>query len=155
MAKKRILEKKGKVKKDISASYNAFKEFEGKVYTGAKVGRGQKWYYKEGEWKEKKVTPDKWEFNYDVPKKRAGKAPEGSGAPVGTEYHWYILAHQIVSKLDANTYSTSMTGLKYKIAHKRADKDKWNITNPTQQKKLIKILKELADQMEEAFKAEK
>jgi hypothetical protein len=27
----------------------------------------------------------------------------GSGAPIGTEYHWYILAHQNVRKLDANT----------------------------------------------------
>jgi hypothetical protein len=23
---------------------------------------------------------------------------------VGTEYHWYIVAHQIVKKVDANTY---------------------------------------------------
>ncbi|MGI0043541.1 MAG: hypothetical protein ACRD47_07500 [Nitrososphaeraceae archaeon] len=25
-------------------------------------------------------------------KRRAGNAPEGSGVPVGTEYHWYIVA---------------------------------------------------------------
>jgi hypothetical protein len=29
-------------------------------------------------------------------------APEGSGVPVGTEYHWYVLAHQNVRKLNAN-----------------------------------------------------
>lgn len=23
---------------------------------------------------------------------------------MGTEYHWYIVAHQIVKKVDANTY---------------------------------------------------
>ena len=46
----------------------------------------------EGVWKERKVEPDKWEFTYAVGKRRAGRAPEGSGVPVGTEYHWYILA---------------------------------------------------------------
>ncbi len=139
---------KGKKKKDLSVSYNAFKEFEGKIYQGARVGRGQKWYYKEGEWKEKKVAPDRWEFTYEVPKKRAGRAPEGSGAPVGTEYHWYILAHQNVKKLDANKYSTSMAGLKYKLAHKRVSNDKWNLTEKTQRKHLIKIFKDLTEKLE-------
>src|SRR5687767_6220289 len=87
-------------------SYDRFKEFEGKRYTGMAVGRRHKWRYDPGEWTEKKVTPDKWEFEYAVKKRRAGKAPEGSGAPVGTAYHWYILAHQTVTKRDANTYDT-------------------------------------------------
>jgi hypothetical protein len=138
----------GETKKNLSESYNKFKEFEGQIYTGAKVGRGQRWYYKTGEWKEKKVAPDRWEFTYEVPKRRAGKAPAGSGAPVGTEYHWYILAHQMVRKLDANNYSTSMSGLKYKLSHKRADKDKWNSSDRAQRKRLIKILKDLADRLE-------
>jgi len=38
----------------------------------------------------------------------------------------YIIAHQIVSKLNVNDYSTSMTGLKSKLAHKRADKETWS-----------------------------
>jgi hypothetical protein len=87
---------------DIAKTYNQYKTFEGKQYTGMKIGRSHKWYYDKGEWKEKKVTPDDWEFTYAVTKRRAGRAPEGSGAPVGTEYHWYILAHQIVLKLPAN-----------------------------------------------------
>jgi len=74
----------------------------------------------------KKVTPDKWQFSYNVTKRRAGNAPEGSGVPVGTEYHWYILANQNVKKLDANNYTTSMIGLKYKLAHKCADKNNWS-----------------------------
>jgi hypothetical protein len=37
---------------------------------------------------------DKWEFTYATNKRRAWQAPEGSGIPVGIEYHWYILAHQ-------------------------------------------------------------
>src|SRR4051812_46829129 len=89
-------------------SYDQFKEFNGKRYTGMKVGRRHKWRYDAGEWTEKKVTPDKWEFQYSVAKRRAGKAPEGSGAPLGTAYRWYILAHQVVTKQDANTYMTEM-----------------------------------------------
>jgi hypothetical protein len=102
---------------------------------------------KEREGKEDKITPDKWEFTYAVNKTRAGQAPEGSGVPVGTEYHWYILAHQNVRKLDANSYTTSMTGLKYKLAHRRAEKEKWNATDNTQRKRLIQILQELVDQL--------
>ena len=135
-------------KKDLSKTYNEFKEFEGQQYTGMKVGRSHKWNYDPGVWKETKITPDLWEISYAVVKRRAGKAPEGSGVPVGTEYHWYILAHQNVRKLDANSYSTSLTGLKYKLAHKRADKDKWSATAKTQRKRLIKVLQDLIKQLE-------
>jgi hypothetical protein len=134
-------------KNDISKTYNELKEFEGKQYTGMKVGGSHKWYYNKGEWKEKKITPDKWEFTYDVIKRRAWNAPEGSGVPVGTEYQWYILAHQNVRKLDANNYTTSMTGLKYKLAHKRAEKDNWCTTDYAQRERLIQILQELIAQL--------
>jgi len=133
-----IQRKKNGIEKDISKTYNEYKDFEGKQYTGMKVGGSHKWYYDKGEWKEKKITPDKWEFTYAVNKRRAGHAPEGSGVPVGTEYHWYILAYQNVRKLDANKYTTSMTGLKYKLAHKRAEKEKWNATDNAQRKRLMK-----------------
>jgi len=132
--------KKGK--RNIAATYNAFKQHNGQLYTGAKVGRGQKWRYDQGEWKERKITPDKWEFTYEVTKRRAGHAPEGSGAPVGTEYHWYILAHQVVKKLNANDYSTSMTGRKYKVAHKRASKETWSAAEKAQNKRVIMFLEE-------------
>jgi hypothetical protein len=138
-------QKKNGVKKDISKSYNQFKEFQGKNYTGMKVGRTHKWYYDKGEWKEKKVTPDKWQFSYNVTKRRAGNAPEGSGVPVGTEYNWYILANQNVKKLDANNYTTSMIGLKYKLAHKRADKNNWSSSDNAQRKRLIEILESLIE----------
>ena len=142
-----IEREKNETKKGISETYNELKEFEGQQYTGMKVGRSHKWYYDKGEWKEKKITPDKWEFTYDVTKRRAGNAPEGSGVPVGTEYHWYILAHQNVRKLDANNYTTSMSGLKYKLAHKRAEKDKWSTTDNAQRERLIQILQELIAQL--------
>jgi hypothetical protein len=136
--------------KDLSKTYNQFKEFEGQVYTGMKIGRGHKWYYDKGEWKETKVSPDLWTISYAVTKRRAGKAPEGSGVPVGTEYHWYILAHQHVRKLNANDYTTALTGLKYKLAHRRAEKDKWNISDKAQRKRLIKLLKDMIVQLEKA-----
>jgi hypothetical protein len=134
-------------KGNISKGYNEYKEFEGRKYTGMRVGGTHQWYYDKGEWKEKKVAPDKWEFAYSVKKTRAWQAPEGSGVPVGTEYHWYILAHQNVRKLDANSYATSMTGLKYKLAHKRFGREKWSSTDNAQRKRLIQILQELIDQL--------
>jgi hypothetical protein len=81
-------------KKSYEESYNQFKDYHGTKYTGMKIGRTHTWNYEQGEWKEKKLTPDLWEINYNVKKHRKGNAPEGSGVPVGTEYHWYILAHQ-------------------------------------------------------------
>ena len=132
-------------KKDIAATYNQYKFFEGQQYTGMKIGRSHKWYYDKGVWKDRKITPDLWEIEYEVVKRRAGKAPEGSGVPVGSEYHWYIVAHQHVKKLDANSYSTTMTGLKYKLAHKRAGSDKWSASESAKRKRLIKFLQEVID----------
>ena len=97
--------------------------------------------------KEKKITPDKWKFTYAANKRRAWQAPEGSGVPVGTDYHWYLLAHQNVRKLDANSYTTSMEGLKYKLAHKRAEKGKWSSTEYAQKERLIQILEGHIDQL--------
>jgi hypothetical protein len=139
--KKQILEE------DAAKTYNEFKVFEGKKYTGMRVGGRHKWYYEKGEWNEKKLTPDRWEFSYAVPKRRAGHAPPGSGVPIGTEYHWYILAHQNVRKLDENTYSTAMTGLKYKLAHKRAGRDAWSTSEMAQRRHLVKILQEMIDDL--------
>ena len=129
-------------------SYDRFKEYEGQKYTGMKIGRSHKWRYDPGEWKETKVTPDLWQISCAVNKRRAGRAPQGSGVPVGTEYHWYILAHQNVRKLTANDYTTSMVGLKFKIAHKRASGDKWSATPRTQRKRMIKFLRDVIRDLE-------
>ena len=142
------------LERDNAETYNRFKEFEGRRYTGMKIGRGHKWHYDQGVWNEKKITPDEWEVNYSVTKRRAGKAPEGSGVPVGTQYHWYIIAHQIVSKLNANDYSTSMTGLKFKLAHKRADKETWSASTRAQRKKAVQILRQVADGLEQQMAEE-
>jgi hypothetical protein len=131
-------------KKDVAASYNKLKTFGGKRYTGMKVGGRHKWQYEAGEWREQKVTPDEWSFTYAVKKRRAGHAPEGSGAPVGTGYNWYIVATQVVKKLDANTYSTEMVGAKHKVAHMRASQDSWNVGEKTMKKRMAQILEETA-----------
>jgi len=137
-----------KSRKNIAESYNRRKEYRGQQYTGMAIGRTHHWYYDKSDWKEKKVTPDKWEFTYSTTKRRAGHAPEGSGAPVGTGYHWFILAHQYVEKLDANDYSTQMAGLKFKLAHKRAAGQKWSASDETRRKELIQILKDLIADLE-------
>src|SRR3954468_7939645 len=118
--------KAGAAKKNVAESYNRFKKYKGQFYTGMAIGRSHKWNYDKGVWRETKITPERWELTYDVIKRRAGHAPEGSGVPVGTAYHWFILSHQYVEKIDANDYTTSMVGMKFKLAHKRADKEKWN-----------------------------
>jgi hypothetical protein len=135
-------------KSDLAVSYNEFKEHEGQRYTGMKIGRSHKWHYDQGEWKEKKITPDLWQIGYAVTKRRAGRAPEGSGVPVGTEYHWYILAHQNTAKQTANDYTTTLAGLKFKIAHKRAGSEKWSATPRTQRKRMIMFLRSVIADLE-------
>jgi hypothetical protein len=134
-------------RKKKARSYDAVKEFRGARYTGMAVGRSHKWDYDPGEWKESKVTPDLWEFSFAVTKRRAYKAPEGSGVPVGSGYHWLILAHQNVFKLNANEYSTAMSGLKFKVAHKRANKGAWSAAAKAQRKRMITFLEEHLKQL--------
>lgn len=148
MRTKRAAKTPVKLPGDVAATYDAFKEFEGRRYTGMKIGRSHKWYYDQGEWKETKLTPDEWRIEYAVKKRRAGKAPEGSGVPVGTSYHWYILAHQNVTKLNANDYSTSMTGMKVKLAHRRSESDTWSASPAAQRRHLIKVLQQVIHDLE-------
>jgi hypothetical protein len=135
-------------KSDPAIAYDDFKQYEGQRYTGMKIGRSHKWYYDRGEWKEKKITPDLWQISYAVTKRRAGRAPEGSGVPVGTEYHWYVLAHQNTTKRSANDYTTSMAGLKLKVAHKRAGSEKWSATPATQRKRIVMFLQRVIADLE-------
>jgi hypothetical protein len=68
-----IQRKENEIRKHISNSYNEYKDFEWKKYTGMRVGETQQWYYDKGEWKEKKIAPDKWEFTYATNKGEHGK----------------------------------------------------------------------------------
>jgi hypothetical protein len=109
---------------------------------------GHHWNYDGGDWKESRITPDLWEFSYAVTKRRVGPAPDYSAVPAGTEYHWYILAHQTAIKRNANDFDTRMTGLKFKLAQKRSPRGKWSASGPTQRKHLIAFLKEFVEQLE-------
>lgn len=113
-------------------AFDAIKVHEGQPYSGMPVGRGHQWTYQDGVWRELKLSPDKWGFTYESEKKRYQAAPEGSGASVGSEYHWFILAHQFVRKVDADTYTTRMVGSKYKVAHKRPHWLLWSCEYPGQ-----------------------
>jgi hypothetical protein len=148
-------QRKDKARSDPGVSYNDFKAFEGQRYTGMKIGRSHKWYYDRGEWRETKITPDLWQVSYAVTKRRAGRAPEGSGVPVGTEYHWYLLAHQNTTKQTSNDYTTSLTGLKFKIAHKRAGSEKWSATPKAQRKRMIMFLQNVIADLEKQNDSER
>lgn len=75
--------------------YNALKTFNGQYYSGMAIGGSHTWNYDGGVWHETKEEPDLWKIDYKTNKRRAKKAPANSGAPVGTEYHWLIVAHQV------------------------------------------------------------
>ena len=133
------------------ATYDELKQHGGRTYSGMKVGRTHVWDYPDGRWRERKVTPDLWQFNFASSKSRKGRgAPEGSGVPVDTEYHWFIQAHQFVRKLDANTYETYMEGLKHKLAHRRATAHTWSTGSSkqrTEQARLIAVLEETLENL--------
>lgn len=78
-----------------AGGYDARKSFGGQLYSGMSVGSSHTWQYDPGEWRETKEEPDLWQIDFEVAKHRKRRAPEGSGAPVGTEYHWFIVAHQV------------------------------------------------------------
>jgi len=133
-------------------AYDDLKEYEGEVYTGMAVGGEHTWIYPNGLWRERKVAPDRWEFTFASLKERERSAPEGSGVPPGTQYHWYILAHQRVRKIDADTYHTFMSGLKYKVAHKRPHWRKWSCEypdQPSERERVAAILEDALSRLQE------
>ena len=83
------------------------------------IGGSHDWLYPNGHWHETKLAPDKWEFSFEAMKRRNHTALENTGAALGTTYHWYIIADQKATKLDSDSYQTKMTGLKFKLGHKR------------------------------------
>ena len=127
----------------FQGGYDALKSFNGQVYKGMAIGGSHTWNYDPGIWKETKVEPDLWKIDFDTKKRRAKNAPKGSGAPVGTEYHWIIVAHQHVKKIDANTYETRLVGSKYKLAHKNASSNSWSVnTVKAQREREVELLED-------------
>jgi hypothetical protein len=126
-------------------AFDDLKTFHGQVYSGMSIGGSHVWDYPHGVWKEEKVAADRWVFTFRSEKKRTRKAPEGSGALPGTRYHWFILAHQFVRKVDQDTYETVMEGTKYKVAHRRPYWRHWSTEYPDKEPErevLIRILEE-------------
>ncbi|KAH7887008.1 hypothetical protein F5I97DRAFT_1872293 [Phlebopus sp. FC_14] len=130
--------------KSLHARFNELKSFKGKPYSGMAIGGTHHWTYDSGQWDETKEEPDLWKIKFEAKKRRDRSAPKGSGAPVGTEYHWLIVAHQYVVKEDANTYSTRMEGRKYKLAHKSVgSSNSWNInTVKGQREREVELLED-------------
>lgn len=127
MPKKDAAKAEGEAKPARSwARYSDAKEHEGRKYHGMRVGGIHRWSYPDGEWTERKVAPDRWEVTFTSLKRRKRRAPARSGAETGSGYHWLIVAHQWVEKLDANTYSTQMEGAKYLVAFKKPGWPVWN-----------------------------
>ncbi|KKK20831.1 hypothetical protein AOCH_002326 [Aspergillus ochraceoroseus] len=127
----------------LEGGYNALKSYKGQYYSGMAVGGSHIWNYDQGVWKETKEEPNLWKIDYRTKKRREKKAPQGSGAPVGTEYHWLIVGHQFVKKVDANTYETSLTGSKYKLAYKATTSNSWSVpTVKKQREREIELLED-------------
>jgi len=130
--------------------YDKLKEYNGQVYTGMKIGASHKWHYDSGKWSETKIAPSQWTFNFNSKKTRFHSAPINSGAKLNTKYHWYIIADQIASKLDANSYITNMKGIKFKIGHKRPNWKTFSYNYPEQESykdRIIKILEKTLENL--------
>ncbi len=132
-------------------SFNDIKTFNGKAYSGMCVGNSHLWNYTNGVWEETKIAPDQWRFLFTSIKSRKVAAPENSGAPLNTSYHWGIIADQVVTKTSRDDYQTAMAGLKYKLGHKRAYWKGFSYSypgQPTYRQQVIRMLRETLKTLE-------
>jgi hypothetical protein len=130
---------------------NDTKTFNGQVYTGMAVGQSHLWDYLNAVWEETKVRPDLWKIKFTSIKHRHVPAPEGSGVPLGTQYHWYVMADQLVKKTTADEYTTELNGFKFKLGHKRPYWKGFSYTykdQPTYRQQLITVLRETLTKLE-------
>lgn len=130
--------------------YNSLKKYDNKVYTGMRVGNSHNWNYTNGRWYEIKKAPDRWDFKFECRKTRINPAPNNTGASINTQFHWYIIADQIATKIDSNSYKTSMKGIKFKIGHKRPYWKTFSYNYPNQpsyKERIIKILEEILTEL--------
>lgn len=131
------------VEKPSGKKFDELKDFNGKIYSGMAIGQSHHWNYNNGKWFETKEAPDRWKFQYKSLKTRTHLAPVNTGAEINTQYHWYILADQIATKVNTNTYKTYMKGVKFKIGHKRPNWKNFSYTYPQQisyKEKVIMLL---------------
>ncbi|MFW9876767.1 MAG: hypothetical protein ACFFG0_27040 [Candidatus Thorarchaeota archaeon] len=133
-----------------NSEYNSLKSYNNKIYTGMAIGGIHQWNYTDGKWYEMKKAPNRWTFSFNSIKTRLHAAPSNTGAHVGTKYHWYIMADQIATKLDTNSYMTQMKGVKFKIGHKRPHWKTFSYNYPEQQsykERLISTLEYILRQL--------
>ncbi len=125
--------------------YDTIKHFGDEFYTGMAVGGTHLWDYKNGKWWEMKMAPDQWKIQFDCIKNRARAAPVNSGAKVNTKFHWFIIADQIATKIDANSYQTTLKGTKFKIGHKRPYWKDFSYNYPDQEDYRAHVIRILED----------
>ena len=126
--------------------YNKLKTYNNDIYTGMKIGASHNWNYTDSKWYEVKKAPDRWQIKFDSIKTRANIAPKNTGASIKSQFHWYIIADQIATKLDANSYMTSMKGVKFKVGHKRPYWRAFSYEYPNQigyKERIINILEDV------------
>lgn len=135
------------------SKYNALKTSQdGSRYTGATIGHVHKWLYPNGNWWERKLDADKWEINFTCTKQRKRAAPTNSGAGKGTDFHWLVLADQHGLKVNDNEYETAMTGMKFKMGHKRPHWRDFSYRYPEQlsyRQSLITKLEQVLEELKE------
>jgi hypothetical protein len=110
------------------------------------IGGSHDWLYPNGHWHETKVSPDKWEFSFESLKRRDHITGNNTGAAKGTTFHWFIIADQMATKMDSDSYQTIMKGFKFKIGHKRPywRKFSYEYQNQLQYKgRIKKVLEEI------------
>jgi hypothetical protein len=146
------MEKQLKLNMGTRGNYDALKEYNGQSYTGMEIGSSHEWNYNNGIWRETKITPDKWTIQFQSLKTRTHSAPDNTGAKLGAQYHWYIIADQKVKKLDANSYDTQMNGVKFKVGHREPNWKHWSYQYSGQQtykQQIISILEQILKELKQ------
>jgi len=136
------------------SDYNSIKSYNNNLYTGMVIGGTHQWNYTDGKWNEVKKAPDRWNFSFNSIKTRMHAAPLNTGAQIGTKFHWYIMADQIATKLNTNSYMTQMKGIKFKIGHKRPHWKTFSYNYPGQQsykERLISTLEYILKQLKQTI----
>jgi len=88
--------------------------------------------------------------NLSFEKTREKPIGPNKGAVIGTKLHWFIIADQIETKLDDNSYKSSIIGIRFRIGRKRPH---WELFNYdpyiSKKERIIKILEDYIKKLRE------
>ncbi len=132
-------------------SFDALKTYAGRTYGGMRIGGRNQWRSPECIGDEQKTGPDDRRPSFRSTKRRTHAAPMGSGAGIWTEYHGFLIAHQHVRKVDADSYETLMQGVKHQVAPRRPYWRRWSCGYPDQepaQERAARILRDALRRVE-------